>query len=55
MFDDEFSICVNCFSNDLIKKIIIRNNEKITACDFCNSNNIVGLNQDSIGEVKNFY
>jgi hypothetical protein len=54
MFDDEFSICIDCFANDLIKKIIFKNNNKITTCDFCDSVNILGLNQDTIDEVKIF-
>ena len=52
--NDNFSICIDCFSNHLIKQIIVRDNNKILSCDFCENKNIDGLNQDTIYKIKIF-
>ena len=54
MSDDDFSICIDCFSNDLIKQIIINSKDKVCSCDFCNKKNISGLDQDTIYKIKTF-
>jgi hypothetical protein len=54
MIDDNFSICINCFSNDSIKKIITDNGECIDNCDFCNNKNLVGLTKTSISKIIPF-
>lgn len=54
MNDDDFSICIDCFSNDLIKKIITDSKDKIVSCDFCKNQHISGLNQDTIHKIKTF-
>ncbi len=54
MYDDDFSICIDCFSNDLIKQIIINSEDEICSCDFCNKKDISGLNQDTIYKIKTF-
>jgi hypothetical protein len=52
--EDEFEICSECFTDQIIRSKIIENHSNVMECDFCGNRGVPGINQDEIELISNY-